>query len=649
MNDQPYGEAEHTFDRATVASAWRCFIAEGRAPEDAVRPEILASWRRSADHGIDPHGASAPLVAADDLEQRCRRNADLLAAANYTWQFLSASLSISDNVFIVADADGVTLEVRGNPEFVAAAARHACAPGRHWHEAVSGTNAIGTALAGGEAVLVHSTEHFVEAAKVWDCAAAPIRDLADGTLLGIVDITSVGDLSDHHTLALAVTAAQQIEHALYSRSLAHAVELLHWYRTAIGDWQRQAAVLLDRDGRIVRATAAAQRCVDVRTWTLDIVDGRPVVAKGNAARLLDVRPYEPPAKLDGMVTSRAWEGGIVKIECSATLGRARHRTAEVAAEFQRIVTEDKRLIERMRQAERMANATSPILLLGETGTGKELFANAIHACSAARKGPFVAVNCGTLTRELAASELLGYEAGAFTGAAAGGRRGNFEEANGGTLFLDEIGELPLDVQVHLLRVIQDNVVVRIGGNSPREVEVRIIAATHRDLEEQVEAKLFRADLFFRLRVLTLELPPLRDRKDDIPLLVTHQLQQLQARYGLGAKHANDDLMALLCAGTWPGNVRELHGVIERMYILSDRRELTRADLPDGFSLETIPASATNTLDVPVGRLGKLERDTIVEEIARQRHNMSAVARSLGISRSTLYRKLRQFGIKLNAW
>ncbi|MEQ8232650.1 MAG: sigma-54-dependent Fis family transcriptional regulator [Gammaproteobacteria bacterium] len=643
MPDRPGGETEDAFDRALVAAAWQAFVDEGRAADHAVRPEILESWRRSARLGIDPHGPSAPLVDADELARRCAANADLLAAASHTWQLLSASLAASDNVFIVTDTDGVTLDVRGNAEFVAAAAQHACAPGRHWHEAVTGTNAIGTALAANRPIVVHSTEHYVAAAKVWDCAAAPVRDLADGSLLGILDITSVGDLSDHHSLALAVTAAHQVEHALHSQALAHSIQLLNWYRHAIADWHGEAALLLDRKGRIIRATTAAQGAVDDGPGHLAIVDGRPRVGRDDPLCVLDVRPYLPPAELTGAADAARWHGGLVRIEGSPAGRRARRATAAVAPAFARIVTEDPRLIERMRQAARMAKATSPILLHGETGTGKELFASAIHACSPLRDGPFVAVNCGTLTRELAASELLGYAPGAFTGAAAKGRRGKFEQADGGTLFLDEVGELPLDVQVHLLRVLQDNVVVRVGDNTPHAVEVRIVAATHQDLERLVEAQRFRADLLFRLRVLALELPPLRERAGDIPLLVAHQLQQLQARYGLGAKRISEDLMALLCAAPWPGNVRELHGVIESMYILSDRRDLTPADLPDTFAPERSPAHDTAT-PAPAGRLGQLERDVIVEEITRQRHNMSAVARALGISRSTLYRKLREFGI-----
>jgi transcriptional regulator with PAS, ATPase and Fis domain len=316
--------------------------------------------------------------------------------------------------------------------------------------------------------------------------------------------------------------------------------------------------------------------------------------------------------------------------------------------FSRIATVDSGLIDAMVRAERMARANSPILITGETGTGKELFARAVHECSAAAGNPFIAVNCGTLTRELAASELLGYEAGAFTGASGKGRRGKFEEADGGTLFLDEIGELPPDVQVHLLRILQDNIVIRVGGNAERQVHVRVIAATHRDLERDVADGRFRSDLLFRLRILNLNLPPLRARRGDIELLITRHLQRLQATYGLGAKRVAPELLEFLARHPWPGNVRELHGLLESMYILSDRAVLTPADLPVG-SAYAFPAGNAAGASVPrSGRLDATERDLIVAAIAHNAHNMSAAARELGTSRSTLYRKMKLYGIAARA-
>ena len=648
---KPIADQDGAFDRKAVAEAWHAFVERRAQGSAGVRELVAESWRRSADHGVPPRGAWAPPAGdPQTINALVRRNRELLNAASHTWQLLSEGLAASDNVFVVADPSGVILDVLGSDEFVAAAARQHVGPGRDWSEAASGTNAIGTALVLDRPTIVRSTEHFCEAAKIWDCAASPIRDLTDGTLLGVLDVTSVGDLSDSHTLALAVTAAHQIEHTLHAQELARTVQLLNWYRTESARWRDHANVLLDRKGHIVRSSEAAQAVGAANVLEIRMRDGQPRLDDAQPARLRKTVPYRPPADLQDDADDEVWHGGVLILEIDRAAGAGGTPTTGSEAgtrrhpAFVRITTTDPGLLDIMHRAERMARANSPILLNGETGSGKELFARAIHESSNVVDHAFVAVNCGTLTRELAASELLGYEAGAFTGASGKGRSGKFEEADGGTLFLDEIGELPLDVQVHLLRVLQDNVVVRVGGNAERHVNVRIIAATHRDLERDTADGRFRRDLLFRLRVLSLNLPPLRERRGDIGLLVTRYLQQLQATYGLGVKNVAPDLLERLTRHPWPGNVRELHGLLESMYILSDRALLTASELPDGFIDDLGAGSGSSQAAMAPGRLEDAERELIVQEIARHRHNMSAVARQLGISRSTLYRKIKLYGI-----
>ncbi len=642
----PIADHDSAFDRSAVAEAWQAFVEQRPHAAAEVRELIAESWRRSAAGGVPARGAWAPPAGDEQaIGALVRDHRELLTAAEHTWQLLSESLAASDNVFVVASPDGVILDVLGSEEFVAAAAQQHVGPGRDWSEAASGTNAIGTALVLDRPTIVRSTEHYCEAAKIWDCAASPIRDLTDGTLIGVLDVTSVGDLSDSHTLALAVTAAHQIEHTLHAQELARSVQLLNWYRSEAPRWHDRQALLLDRKGRIVRSNEAAQDVIAANALTITMRGGKPDLDDAQPARLVKTVPYHPPAELANDGDASAWHGGVAIIESRVPAGgqgpaAGRADRARLHSAFERIATADPAMIALMRQAERMARANSPILLNGETGSGKELFARAVHESSAVADHAFVAVNCGTLTRELAASELLGYEAGAFTGASAKGRRGKFEEADGGTLFLDEIGELPPDVQVHLLRVLQDNVVVRVGGNLERHVNVRIIAATHRDLERDAADGRFRSDLLFRLRVLSLNLPPLRERRADLGLLIARYLQRLQATYGLGAKTVSPDLLELLGRYSWPGNVRELHGLLESMYILSDRALLTPAELPDGFVIDGGLAARSAS----PARLNDVERELIVREIARHRHNMSAVARQLGISRSTLYRKIKQYGI-----
>ncbi len=639
------------FNRAEVDEAWQGFVDQRPFVSTPVRETIIDSWKRCRALGVDPRGRCAPLIGdAVSVDALLRANRELLTAAAHTWVALSQALAATDIVLVVADARGVILDVRGNHELVTAAARHGTGPGHNWSEQASGTNALGTAVVLGRPTIVRSAEHYCAPAKMWDCAASPVRDLSDGRLLGIVDITSMGNLNDSHALALAVTAAHQIEHTLRAMELARTVQLLNWYRADTARWNDHAALLLDARGRVITATDAARAICPMSSLEFLLHEHVPHASKGHGVTVLRSIAYRAPVDPAAASTATSWQGGVVVIAANDDRDSAARRPSpaqQCHPAFSAVITSDQHLIEIMRRAERMAKANAPILLNGETGSGKELFARAIHACSSVAAGPFVAINCGTLTRELAASELLGYEGGAFTGASHKGRRGKFEQADGGTLFLDEIGELPLEVQVHLLRVLQDQVVVRLGGNDERIVRVRIIAATHRDLERETDHGRFRADLYFRLKVFSLTLPPLRERRDDISLLVEHFIVQLQGVYGLGAKTVSDQLSVALARYDWPGNVRELHGLIESMYILSDRPVLTTTDLPEDFVrdnrrvAEAPEKAAANLPRVHHGR------ESIIEEIAKHGDNMSLVARRLGMSRSTLYRKLTQYGIERN--
>ena len=550
-------DREHTkspkFDRRRVATCWKAFVEGQPFARNGARDLIIESWERCRLLGVDAQNQRAPHVGLGaPIEKLLRANAELMQAADYTWQVLSESLAASESIFVVTDAQGVLLDVRGNSELVEAAAREHVGPGYDWSEQASGTNAIGTALMLDSPTIVRSVEHFCVAAKIWDCAASPVRDLSDGTLLGLLDVTSIGDMSDSHTLALAVTAAHQIEHTLHSQELARSVQLLNWYRAMDSRWGDHMALLLDRKGGVITATESVPARYGSTPLDFPVTDGRPVMPMESDMAIVECIPYRLPADLRGSGASDKWEGGIVVIDVvhSTHADAALHTASrtfgdDIDPAFRRITTNNPRLIEMMRRAERMARANSPILLSGETGSGKELFARAIHECSNVSSGPFIAVNSGTLTKELAASELLGYEPGAFTGASSKGRRGKFEDADGGTLFLDEIGELPLDVQVHLLRVLQDNAVVRVGGNQERRVQVRIIAATNRNLDQEAEAEHFRSDLYYRLKVLNLALPPLRERPDDIELLVDTFLRRMQGTYGLGGKTVSTAMLKIL--------------------------------------------------------------------------------------------------------
>jgi transcriptional regulator with PAS, ATPase and Fis domain len=289
-----------------------------------------------------------------------------------------------------------------------------------------------------------------------------------------------------------------------------------------------------------------------------------------------------------------------------------------------------------------ARSNSTILVLGESGTGKELLARAIHAESPRARGPFLAVSCAALPETLLESELFGYEKGAFTGAVTR-RRGKFEAAQGGTLFLDEIGDVSAKLQMDLLRVLEDRRFTRVGGTEPIEVEVRIIAATHRDLEQLVAAGQFRQDLFYRLNVIPVKLPPLRERGEDLPLLVESLLEQLGTELGRAVDGVSAEAMEMLLLHDWPGNVRELRNVLERGIVVAHGRILQESDL--ALPPRESPAAA------PGGELPSLEeveKRHVARVLDHVRGNVSHAARILGIDRSTLYAKMRRFGLRTEA-
>lgn len=307
-----------------------------------------------------------------------------------------------------------------------------------------------------------------------------------------------------------------------------------------------------------------------------------------------------------------------------------------------IITQDLGMQRLLETARRVAGTDSSVVIHGESGTGKELLARYIHQHSRRVQGPFIAFNCGALTEELAAGELFGHEKGAFTGAQAR-RLGLIEAAQGGTLFLDEVAELPLSVQIKLLRVLQEREVLRVGAVEPIKVDVRVLAASNRDLAQAVEAGQLRADLYFRLNVVTLTLPPLRERRDDIPLLAYYLLRKFAVMMDRPVKEISPEAMQRLTDYDYPGNVRELSNFIERGVALAEGEVLDAAHLPQHLGRLTVRVFTPQIAATPK-TLEEQEREHILRALDVARGNRSEAARMLGIDRVSLWRKLKKYGL-----
>jgi DNA-binding NtrC family response regulator len=303
--------------------------------------------------------------------------------------------------------------------------------------------------------------------------------------------------------------------------------------------------------------------------------------------------------------------------------------------------------------QKVAETDLTVLIRGESGTGKELVAQALHDRSARRSRPFVAVNCAAISRELVESELFGHEKGAFTGADAR-RAGRFEAAEGGTIFLDEIGDMPTETQAKVLRVLEERSFERVGGTKPIQVDVRVVAATHRNLEKEVEKSTFREDLYYRLRVVEIELPPLRDRREDIPALVDRLLAQTADRLGREKKRLGSEALVHLTRHTWPGNVRELRNVIEQAAVLASEEEIHADDLRLGAISASGPAAAAPAPGISFAEAKKsavegFERDYLLTALRRHGGNISRTAEAVGMVRQSLQQKIRELGLRDEDW
>jgi len=314
--------------------------------------------------------------------------------------------------------------------------------------------------------------------------------------------------------------------------------------------------------------------------------------------------------------------------------------AKAKFSFGDIIGHNPRFLQTVRQAQIASQINSNVLLIGESGTGKDIFAQAIHNNSSRKDGPYVAINCAAIPRDLITSELFGYSDGAFTGSRKGGSQGKFELADGGTIFLDEIGETPLELQAALLRVIEDKSITRIGGTKVTTIDVRIIAATNKHLKEEVRKGKFREDLYYRLNVFAIRMVPLREKKDDIPILVDCFVKNISGAMGKVIKTIEKDVLEKFINFQWPGNVRELQNILETMINVAHSNRLTVDLLPSEIADER----SMEDTDYGIEPVSKIERKLMMKML-KLNMTKKEIAKQMGISRSTLYRKLDEYEFK----
>lgn len=638
-------------EQQAIRTAWERFVTDGDGP--AGLPRLLAaSWRRSRAKGITVDLSEAPLAEEPEIFRRRSANATLLTAARPALERSGLFLAEASSMMILTDTSGFIIETAGDPRVVDQGRQNHLETGGRWDEGAIGTNAIGTTLVEGRPTEIRGAAHFCEDVQRWTCAATPIRHPLDGGVLGVVDISGPVARFNPQSLALAVSIGQEIEAILGQLARAEHELLLRSFVSKRSIWLSDDILVIDRRGFVVHAAENARRRLDAGPDGIKHELRRLIGGAGQDAWEANCRRRFPNASVD--IVRNDGEA----IGCLIVLHRPRNRTAtpqpretvEPETGFADILGESQAIGEARERARKLGANSLPILIEGETGVGKELFARAIKSAGPAADGPFVPLNCGGMPRDLIASELFGYAKGAFTGADANGRAGRIEQAHGGVLCLDEIGEMPLDLQSYLLRVLEDGIVYRIGDPAGRRVDIRILSMTNRDLAAEVEAGRFRRDLYYRIAAARLRIPPLRERPEDIAVMARSFAARAAARLGKPAPDLAPKLLERLAAHHWPGNARELRNVIDAMVALADADRLELADLPLELVLHPAPSRAvvpapTMVAMAPAGSKADLraaERAAIMEQIEACGGNLTEAARRLGIARSTLYLRLARY-------
>lgn len=620
-------------DRDTMW-AWERFLTGEPKAAIPLGNVVVSSWQRSLALGVNPSGRAAPLaVHGDSLLALRHRNRDLITASCDLFQRIADVFASANCMMILTDPDGVVLEAVGDRRTLGQGERIHLIAGGQWREDVIGTNGIGTALATGQPAQVHATEHFCEGIKSWTCAAAPVREPGSGRILGIVDISGPPSTYQRGNLSLAVATARQIETALAERAGRERVLLLERCLERISAIGNAELLAIDRRGHIIYSNNKANMTALGQALTGFDPDQPAGHWFKHIPEALRAHGAIDPVMLDDRTV-----GAMIIIP--ARNRPAKSPTQPVGTEadisrstFRAIIGHSPALRTTIERAEKLARHHVPVLIHGETGVGKELLARAMHgSCNFA--APFIVFNCGAASKDLVSAELFGHVKGAFTGATAEGRPGRFELADGGTLCLDEIGELPVDLQPSLLRALEEGVIYRLGDTTPRHVTVRLMAMTNRDLRDDVAAGRFRRDLYYRIAVTSITLPPLRDRLGDVERLIDHFNQALAARHGVAPRTFPPDVLRILSSYGWPGNVRELRNLVETLLLANDGEHVTLTELPT----DMIRAPPPDPMP-PRTSLAAVEAAAMQAAITASDGNLSEAARRLGISRSTLHRRL----------
>lgn len=624
---------------------------------ECFKEEIARSWERCRQAGLGREGGfcqTHPLYSPPAGGSRRR----LMEIAMPLLETLFYTVNEYRFLLALTDERGILLDYRCNPVSEQGLVEMNFQIGVSVAEEDVGTNGMGTAIAADKPMMVYGDEHYCLTHQAWVTFGVPVHD-ETGALIGCIGCSEYRDFIHAHTLGMLMALARAIEDQLRLEKALQDIDLHSRLRDRIIDSISEGLIYFGNNGRIREMNHIARdmlgyadpsgvRLTDIFSRDLlGIVGGEggaildeEMNLRTNRGRIrcfVTVTPVEDrPGELIGVVTILKKPSAVHSLANRVAGAHARYR-------FSDIIGTDPHLLRTLNLARSAARSPSNILLQGESGTGKELVAQAIHNASDRHSGPFIAINCSAVPKELLESELFGYEEGTFTGALKGGKPGKFELAHGGTVLLDEIGDMPLNMQAALLRVIQEKSITRLGSAKSIPVDTRVIASSNRGIHRMVRRGAFREDLFYRLNVVNLLLPPLRERKGDLPLLVSYFIEKMNQKLNKAIQGITPACMDRLRGYAWPGNIRELENIIEYSVNFCEESLIDERYLPDELREGQDREIAPRRAEPEYVSLEQIEKRHIHSVLEAVDGNKARASRILGIDRGTLYNKLRKHG------
>jgi len=638
--------------------AWVNYIKNNVIPEGIIPKEILESWSRCRALGlgalagsIDPH-----MISDEELAGRTEENSDFLNAARHVTQEMLSMLSEESVQMWIADKDRVILLDFGKQDTKV----DKDVKGTSNAEEHIGTNSIDLCISLGKPVSVVGAQHYCQEYHKRAYYAAPIRRRKN-EIIGAIGLGVLCEEMNNYMLAMIAVAARTIENEITLLKNNAIIFQHNKEKQSILDSVTDGVIHVDKEQIITQANLQMMEMTGLEKEELigqhiSVVETLPTINSIEknieyAEKDLRVKVKSKTGYFSCFLNRNIINEDNPESKSIIWIFTEINEIQELADKislanrafftFENIIGDTRDIKQTIALAKKVAAYEARVILEGESGTGKEILAQSIHNDGQRKNGPFVAVDCGAIPRELLESEMFGYEEGAYTGARKGGARGKFELANKGTLFLDEVSNLPLEMQAKLLRTLQENKIVRIGGDRPIPIDAHIMAATNKDLKEEVANGTFREDLFYRLDIVHIKVPALRERKADIPLIVNNYIKINSARLHKKVKGLDEEAMRTLMAFNWPGNVRQLNNVIERMMILTDKEIMTKDAIPPEIKSPSSETFYEAIRSDDIDSLDMVNRKYIKRVVEQFGGNIKKASERLGISRATVYRYLEK--------